>query len=245
LNRAVWSPLALAQVLLKMLVRSFICADTPWIFGIDPTIERRWGGKIAARGSSRDAVRSSDRPLVKTSGLGWISRMRLTTLPWAQRGWALPILTVRSPSERDFQQRGRPPQTLLHRSVQLLQLLRRWLPAPEGVVVGDNPSAALEFLAQAQPIGVTFSARLRLAAALDEPAPAYSGTGRPRQQGARWSPPQQDWPSADTVWRPVEGRWYDGQQRPLHLASDPAVWFHTGKPPGPLRWVLVQVPGDE
>jgi hypothetical protein len=50
LNRAVWSPLALAQVLLRLLVAAFIRADQPLVFGIDPTIERRWGRKIAARG---------------------------------------------------------------------------------------------------------------------------------------------------------------------------------------------------
>jgi hypothetical protein len=50
LNRAVWSPLALAQVLLRRLVAALIRADQPLVFGIDPTIERRWGRKIAARG---------------------------------------------------------------------------------------------------------------------------------------------------------------------------------------------------
>src|SRR3990172_5553716 len=43
LNRAVWSPLALAQVLLRLLVMTFVPADQPLVLGIDPTIERRWG----------------------------------------------------------------------------------------------------------------------------------------------------------------------------------------------------------
>ena len=60
LNRAVWSPLDLAAVLLRLLVTTFVPADQPLVFGIDPTIERRWGHKIAARGIYRDAVRSSD-----------------------------------------------------------------------------------------------------------------------------------------------------------------------------------------
>jgi DDE superfamily endonuclease len=50
LSRAVWSPLALARVLLKLLVKTFTQAGEVLVLGIDPTIERRWGRKIAARG---------------------------------------------------------------------------------------------------------------------------------------------------------------------------------------------------
>jgi hypothetical protein len=245
LNRAVWSPLALAQVLLKLLVATFLPADTPLVFGIDPTIERRWGSKIAARGIYRDAVRSSDSHFVKTSGLRWVSLMLLTTIPWAQRVWALPIMTVLSPSERYYRQRGRVPKTLLQRSVQMLKLLRRWLPMREVVIVGDNTYAALDFLFATQQLQVTTIARLRLDAALYEPAPPYSGKGRPRKKGARLPTPQQYLQSPNTAWSQVEVHWYDGQQRAMNIASDTAVWFHTGKPPVPIRWVVVRDPEEE
>jgi hypothetical protein len=41
LNRAVWSPLELAQVPLKLLVKIFVPSEIPLVFAIDPTIERR------------------------------------------------------------------------------------------------------------------------------------------------------------------------------------------------------------
>jgi hypothetical protein len=63
------------------------------IFGIDETIERRWGKKIATRGIYRDPVRSSESHFVKASGLRWISLMLLTPIPWAQRIWALPTVS--------------------------------------------------------------------------------------------------------------------------------------------------------
>lgn len=94
LNRAVWSPLDLAQTLLELLVQTFRPADEGLVFGIDPTIERRWGRTIAARGIYRDPVRSSDSHFVKTSGLRWISLMLLTPISWAQRRWALLVMTV-------------------------------------------------------------------------------------------------------------------------------------------------------
>src|SRR6266571_8263715 len=75
LNRAKWSSRALSRVLLQLLVRLLVPGDAPIVIGIDETIERRRGAKIAAKGIYRDAVRSSKEFFVKTSGLRWISMM--------------------------------------------------------------------------------------------------------------------------------------------------------------------------
>ncbi|MEP6587610.1 MAG: transposase [Polaromonas sp.] len=58
LDRAVWSSLAASRILLRLLVRAF-APEGPLVFGLDDTIERRWGARIAARGIYRDPVRSS------------------------------------------------------------------------------------------------------------------------------------------------------------------------------------------
>ena len=94
LNRAVWSPLQVSQVLLTLLIQHLDQGDGPLVFGIDETVERRGGPKIKARGIYRDAVRSSRSYLVKVSGLRWICLMWLGHVPWAGRYWALPVLTV-------------------------------------------------------------------------------------------------------------------------------------------------------
>lgn len=242
LNRAVWSPLELARVLLRLLVATFVPTDQPLVFGIDPTIERRRGEKIAARGIYRDAVRSSDSHFVKVSGLRWVSLMLLASIPWAQRVWALPVMTVLSPSERYYQQRGRTARTLLERSLQLLKVLRRWLPGRELVVVGDNAYAALEFLDGARQVAIAMIARLRLDAALYEPAPPYSGRGRPRKKGKRLPTLATLLQDPTTDWQSLNLTWYNGQQRPMQVASGTAVWFHNGKPPVPIRWVLIRDP---
>ena len=245
LNRAVWSPLELAQVLLKLLVKTFTESGDVLVFGIDPTIERRWGRKIAARGIYRDPVRSSDSHFVKASGLRWISLMLLTSIPWAQRIWALSVMTVLAPSERYYQARGRRPQTLLKRSTQMLKLLRRWLPERALVVVGDSAYAALDFLSIMQHLKLTFVTRLRMDAALYEPAPPYSGKGRPRKKGQRLPTLAQVLQDANTVWTTLSLSWYDGQVRDMQMTSACAVWFHVGKAPLPIRWVLVRDPqGD-
>lgn len=112
LNRAKWSSRALSRILLCLLVQLFVPEEAPIVVGIDETIERRRGAKIAAKGIYRDPVRSSKEFFVKCSGLRWMSMMLLTRIPWAQRVWALPFFTVLAPSERYNQQHRRRHKTL-------------------------------------------------------------------------------------------------------------------------------------
>src|SRR5215469_4933769 len=50
LNRAKWSSRAVSRLLVMLLVTVFVAANGPVVVGIDETIERRRGSKIAARG---------------------------------------------------------------------------------------------------------------------------------------------------------------------------------------------------
>ena len=68
LNRDRWSRLALRRTLLRLLVAAFVPAG-PLVLGLDETVERRRGAKIAAKGIYRDPVRSSHSHFVKASGL--------------------------------------------------------------------------------------------------------------------------------------------------------------------------------
>jgi hypothetical protein len=84
LNRAVWSGRKASRVLLSLLVKTFV-ADGPLVIGVDETLERRWGKKIAAKGGCRDPVRSTHERFVKASGLRWVCLMLLVPVPWAGR----------------------------------------------------------------------------------------------------------------------------------------------------------------
>ena len=241
LSRAVWSGLEVAAILLRLLLKTFDSGGV-LVFGIDETIERRRGENIAAKGIYRDPVRSSKSHFVKASGLRWVSMMWLTEIPWAQRVWALPFLTTLAPSERYYQNRERKPKSILDWARQLVYQLRRWLPNRALVVVGDSAYAALEFLHACaflkQP--VTVITRLRLDAALYNPAPPYQGRGRPRKKGARLPTPQQLIDNPDTVWQRVTLSWYDHQPRDLDIATGTAFWFHFGLPGVLLRFVLIR-----
>jgi hypothetical protein len=49
-----------------------------------------------------------------------------------------------------------------------------------------------------------------------------------------------------TEWAPLTvSDWYGARERTVELVSDTAVWYHTGLPPVPLRWVLIRDPREE
>lgn len=249
LNRAVWSSLKLSSVMLCLLLDHLGPTDGPLVFGIDETLERRRGQRIAARGIYRDAVRSSKSQLVKASGLRWISLMYLAYIPWVSRIWALPVLTILAPSERYYQALGRAHHKLTDRARQMIIQLRRWLPHRCLVLVADSSYAVLELLHFCQSLAypVTFITRLRLDAALFEPAPARrpGQMGRPRKVGQRLPTLKSLLDRPETAWEGIEVHWYDGTVRTLEVASRTAVWYHRGKPCVPIRWVLIRDPLDE
>jgi hypothetical protein len=246
LSRAVWSALAVSQVLLALLVAAF-APTGPLLFGIDETLERRRGKRIAAKGIYRDPVRSSHSHFVKASGLRWVCLMLLVPIPWAARTWALPILTALAPSARYDREQGRRHKSLTDWARQLLLVVRRWWPDRAIVAVADSTYAALEFLAscRAWRTPVTLVTRLRLDAALYDPTPPRrpGQIGRPRLKGSRR--PTLAAVAADprTVWTALTlAQWYGSGPRTIEIASATAVWYHSGLPPVSLRWVLIRDP---
>jgi len=244
LNRAAWSPRAAARVLLGLLLDAFVPTG-PVLLGLDDTIERRRGKRIAAKGIYRDPVRSSKGHFVKASGLRWLGLMLLVPIPWAGRVWALPFLTALAPSERHCGDRGRRHKKLTDWARQLVLQARRWLPGRPLVLVADSGFAALELLAALVRRGVTCVTRLRLDAALYEPAPPRrpGAIGRPRTKGARLPNLAAVLAAADTPWRrvTVPGRYGEGD-RIVEIHSGTAVWRHAGLPVVPIRWVLLRDP---
>src|SRR5229473_4755036 len=235
LNRARWSSRAVGCILLTLLVRAFVPAEEPVLVGLDDTIERRRGAKIAAKGIYRDPVRSSKEHFVKASGLRWVSLQLLARVPWAERVWALPFLTVLAPSERYHQERGQRHKTLPDWGRQMLLQRRRWLPERSLVAVADSTYAALDLLAACArlPNPVVVITRLRLDAALYDPAPPRPpGTvGRPRKKGARQPTLAERVQDPRTAWEARTVRWYGETERALEVATATAVWYHGGLPP--------------
>jgi hypothetical protein len=245
LNRAVWSSLEASRSLLGLLIQAFAMRG-PVILGLDDTIERRRGAKIKAKGIYRDPVRSSHSHFVKASGLRWLSLMLLAPIPWAQRVWALPFLTVLAPSERYYQGKARGHKKLTQWAQQMVMQARRWLPNRFLVVVADSSFAVIELLWQLRQLKnpVCMITRLRLDAALYEPAKATPGTrGRPRKKGQRLPTLETIAEDQQTRWKRLTvQQWYGEKKRMIEITSNTAVWFHSGQPALPIRWVIVRDP---
>ncbi len=214
------------------------------MIGIDDTIERRWGRKIAARGVYRDPVRSSHGHFVKTSGLRWLSVMAMVPVPWTRRRWALPFLTILAPSERYNTAHRRRHKKLTDWARQAILQVRRWVPERKIVVVADSSFAALDLIAMVRR-HVCLVTRLRLDASLFEPAPERrpGQNGRPRKKGRRLPKLSELLEEKKTRWtRLSTPYWYGDERCILEIMTGTAIWYHSGLPPAPIRWVLVRDP---
>jgi hypothetical protein len=243
LSQARWDSRAIARKLLAMILDAFL-PEGPVVIGVDDTIERRWGAKIAARGIYRDPVRSSHGHFVKASGLRWLSFMVMAPLAWTRRRWALPFLTILAPSQRYDAAHGRRHKKLTDFARQGILQVKRWLPNRRIIVVADSSFAALELIA-AVCRHVCFVTRLRLDANLFETVPERrpGQRGRPPKKGRQLPKLANLLQDPATVWTALMmPDWYGGQRCKLEIATATAVWYHAGLPPVTIRWVLVRDP---
>jgi DDE superfamily endonuclease len=247
LSRAGWSSRKASGVMFGLLLEAFVPEGSPVVVGIDETLERRYGRKISARGVYRDPVRSTHETFVKSSGLRWVCAMLLVEIPWASRVWALPFLSVLAPSERYAARRGKRHKKITEWAWQLLLQVRRWYPEREIVAVADRAYASLKLLESCRRLRrpIAFITRLRLDAALYEPAPPRrpGQIGRPRLKGERLPNLSAVAQDPKTVWESAKiANWYGSEDRTVEIASATAVWYSTGLPAVPVRWVLIRDP---
>lgn len=244
LNRDRWSCTRCAKILLGLIV-ALLPYGAPIIIAVDETLERRKGKNIRAKGCYRDAVRSSEKHVVKCFGLKWICMCLIVPMPWCKRPWALPFLTVLAPSKKANEARGRKHRTIVDWTMVMLKLVVRWLQKPF-VLIGDGAYACIELGHHCNRLGVTLVSRLRLDANLFEfPEEVVPGKrGRKPKKGRRTKKlldmakvDGQDWQEAEVVW-------YGGIQKTVKYLTGVNLWYKAGETPLAIRWVLVINPDN-
>lgn len=241
-NRAKWNSLAGAKILLGLLLQ-LLPSSLPILIIVDDTIERRQGKKIKAKGCYRDAVRSTEKVVVKCFGLKWVCLILVVTLPWCQRPWALPFMTILAPSKKYNESRGRKHKTSIDWTIIAVRVIARWLKRP-WVLIGDGGFACVRLAHACIRQDVTLVSRLRLDAALYEfaPSPVQGQRGRHREKGARFTALSQLVMDMTQPWRDACINWYGGETKNVRLLSGIHLWYSAGEKPLPIRWVLVVDP---
>jgi DDE superfamily endonuclease len=239
LNRATWSARQASQMLLGLLITALVPPGAPIILGADDTVERRSGRKITAKGCYRDAVRSTQKHVIRCFGLKWVSMMLLVPVPWSRRVWALPFLTALCwPAEQGGRRRHKTSVDWVR---QMMKQVRRWLPGRRLVVVVDGGFAAVSLALACVRSRVAMVSRLRWDAALyHPPGPQPPGKRGPKPLKGKRQRSLQAWTErSDTPWETVDVDWYGGQRKPLWVFSRTALWYTPGLPPVDIRYVLV------
>lgn len=160
LNRAQWNALKGAKILLLQIIKAL--GITELVVALDDHVERRSGEKIKNKGCYRDAVRSSRGFIVRCFGLKWVAMMVAVKLPWSQRIFALPFLTVLAPSKKANQARGKEHKTSVDWARQMCYQLRRWLPQMPIRLVVDGAFATAGLAWTALKLNISLISRLRL-----------------------------------------------------------------------------------
>jgi len=79
--------------------------------------------------------------------------MLLTPVLWANRTWALPLLTALVPSQRYNEERGHRHKSLTDWAQQMFRVVQRWCPGRQLIVVADSAYAVIqEFTVPWQPL---------------------------------------------------------------------------------------------
>jgi hypothetical protein len=250
LSQDKWSAKGLSGVLLKLLVDTFVAKGEELVFGLDDTIERRWGAKIKKRGIYRDPVRSSKSHFVKCSGLRWLSLMLLTSLPWLEAGmfWALPVLTALCPSERFYQSSGKQAKKLTDWARQIITWLSRKTTGLNRAVylTGDGSFATYELFIHAQNLGIGMIARMKLNARLFHLPPKKRPKGKPGPKspvGKRLLDMEKRLTDKRIKWTTIIfSEWYGKHNKEMLITSGVAIWHKSNKIMVKVKWVLIKDP---
>jgi hypothetical protein len=240
LNRATWSARQGSRMLLGVLIAFLVPPGATIVWGADEMIERRGGRKITAKGSDREAVRSTHQHVIRCFGLKWVSLLLWVPVPWSRRVWALPFLTALCwPAKTRRRQRHKTSVDWVRH---MITHVRRWLPGRRLVWVVDGGVAAVSLALACVKRHVVMVSRLRWDAALD-PWPGLQPPGKRGRKPAKGK--RQRRLQGGARGYPLGGRGSGlvrGKRKQWWVFSRTALWYTPRLPPVDIRVVLVADP---
>lgn len=213
---------------------------------IDSTIERRKGPKIKCLGIQRDAVRSTKAKKVLVPGLNWLVCALHIKLPWSNREWALPFLTILMPPEKPLSsstnkndlKKSKKHKTMTDWTCQVAILLRRWIgPSKKITIVADSAFATYLLANTCIDLGITLISRMRLDARTFE---FPDSKGRKKLVGKRLPTFKKMLEDPNLIWNIMETTWYGGIRKKVETLEGFCLWYGYGIRPVPIKWVLTR-----
>lgn len=243
LNRSQWNSLHLARILLGLLLQ-LLPENYPILIAVDETLERRKGKKIKAKGCYRDAVRSSHTHVVKSFGLKWNCMTLLVPLPFCQRIWALPFMTILGPSKKANEKSGRPHKTSIDWTTLMMRVVCRWIKR-SWFLIGDGGYACIALAKDCVKNGVTLISRLRLDAQIFEfpPQTSTKKRGRKATKGQRLSIKTLAQMVRD-LQTTVDVMWYGGKKKSVKVLSRNCLWQKSVSESIAIQMVIVIDPDN-
>ena len=247
LNRGRWSSWLVSKILLSLIILIFLPPEIPLILVIDETLERRRGKKIKHKGWFRDPILSTKEHVAIALGLRWICLAVLVPVPWSQRPWALPFMTVLALGLKTSTKLNKRHRTIVQWAEFMIDKVRRWQPEREITLVGDGSYAAIALVQRCQRLkkSVKLVSRLRLDARLfDFPVPQSKKKRGPKpKKGARQTQLSQHLEDPETEWKKLKVILY-GKEHFIEFITCISLWHTPGQDPVAIRWVLVRCPED-
>jgi hypothetical protein len=238
-SRDRWSLSALARRCVTAVFARFAPRGTILLAG-DDTVTEHPGPHVYGKGRHRDPVRSTHTYTAFRWGHKWVVLALLVSVPWATRRWALPVLVALYRPKDENQKCGRRHKTPAQLLGQMIRILMRWSPDRSFVVTADGGYATHELaeLAAKTPQRLTLVSLFYPDANLVEPAPEYSGKGRPRVKG-KGLPSPAEVVEGTQPRKALEVGWYGGGRRRVETVTGTGLWYKSGRPLVGLRWAFV------
>ncbi len=252
-NKNKWSPLAGSKILFLKLI-SLLPENKTVYISVDTTVERRKGPYIKSLNIQRDAVRSTKSRKVLTPGLLWLSCTVQIKLPFNERVWALPFLTILIPpktplssskNKKDMEGKKRKHKTLNVWTCQVVKIIRRW--AGESVkisIVGDSAFATYSIANTCIDCKINLTSRMRLDARIFN-FPVANNKGRKNLVGERLPTFFEMLKDPTLIWEKGEVLWYGGKMKKIEFITNTSLWYGYGIRPVPIKWALVRDPKNE
>ena len=239
-SRARWQPDQLGLALAALIVERILDPQQPVTVAVDDTLLQRWGRKVYGCFYHHDATANSEKAAVAW-GNNWVVVGICVTLPFLERTVCLPVLfRLWQPRRSEYAKIDKPDPERPGKPAmarEMIDLLAARLPGRRINVVGDAAYATEAW--RGLPGQVTVTSRLRVNAAIYQPAPERTGKrGRPRKWGRRLPKLAEIAIDPATQWVQQTVRRY-GKTETLTLHVITCLWEPLG-PDTPVRVILIQ-----